>query len=300
MDTTTRRRFWEMVKLYKQNRIIILTTHYMDEADILGDRICIMAEGTVQCCGSSLFLKNRFGVGYNLVMAKKEKLTPQIDTFIRTRIPKAVKLQEVSTEISYQLPHDSASKFKDFFNDLDRELDKLRINSYGVGITTLEEVFLSIGHGEEQGTTVEKIKNQTADLTKLSPRELTLTEYSISTGHERNFATQFWALIRKRILVMLGDRKSFLMDFFFPIFLVWLGQYLSTLDLISDKYPKRDLSVYNFPSGRPFIHNTHNFNQTDGEVAEFIERNFAADIGPGKFFSEDISIDTNTSSHFFD
>lgn len=58
MDTTTRRRFWEMVKQYKQDRIIILTTHYMDEADILGDRICIMAEGNVQCCGSSLFLKN--------------------------------------------------------------------------------------------------------------------------------------------------------------------------------------------------------------------------------------------------
>ena len=47
MDTTTRRRFWEMVKQYKQDRIIILTTHYMDEADILGDRICIMAEGNV-------------------------------------------------------------------------------------------------------------------------------------------------------------------------------------------------------------------------------------------------------------
>ena len=71
MDTSTRRRFWEMVKQYKENRIIILTTHYMDEADILGDRICIMAEGSVQCCGSSLFLKNRFGVGYNLVLAKK-------------------------------------------------------------------------------------------------------------------------------------------------------------------------------------------------------------------------------------
>ncbi len=71
MDTTTRRRFWEMVKQYKEGRIIILTTHYMDEADILGDRICIMAEGNVQCCGSSLFLKNRFGAGYNLVLAKQ-------------------------------------------------------------------------------------------------------------------------------------------------------------------------------------------------------------------------------------
>lgn len=45
----------------------------MDEADILGDRIAIMAHGTVKCCGSSLFLKNRFGVGYNLIIAKRSR-----------------------------------------------------------------------------------------------------------------------------------------------------------------------------------------------------------------------------------
>ena len=45
MDTSSRRRLWEMLKQSKNGRIIILTTHYMDEADILGDRICIMAEG---------------------------------------------------------------------------------------------------------------------------------------------------------------------------------------------------------------------------------------------------------------
>lgn len=40
---------------------MLLTTHFMDEADILGDRIAIMAEGVVKCCGSSLFLKNKYG-----------------------------------------------------------------------------------------------------------------------------------------------------------------------------------------------------------------------------------------------
>lgn len=127
-------------------------------------------------------------------------------------------------------------------------------------------------------------------MSKLTPRELTLTEYSIATDHTRNFWTQFIALIRKRILVLLGDRKSLLMDFLFPIFLIWLGQYLTTLDLISDVYPKRELSAYLFPQGRPFVHNLHNFNQTDGEVADYVHRNFGADIGPGKFFSEDIAI----------
>ena len=73
MDLSARRRLWNMLKNYKSNRIIILTTHHMDEADILGDRIGIMTAGKVVCLGSSLFLKNRFGVGYNLTMVKKEK-----------------------------------------------------------------------------------------------------------------------------------------------------------------------------------------------------------------------------------
>jgi len=45
MDLSARRKLWNMLKNYKHNRIIILTTHYMDEADILGDRIGIMTEG---------------------------------------------------------------------------------------------------------------------------------------------------------------------------------------------------------------------------------------------------------------
>ena len=47
MDTSARRRMWEMLKKNKNGKIVILTTHYMDEADILGDRIAIMAEGDV-------------------------------------------------------------------------------------------------------------------------------------------------------------------------------------------------------------------------------------------------------------
>ena len=47
MDTTARRKLWEMLKKNKAGKIVIMTTHYMDEADILGDRIAIMAEGDV-------------------------------------------------------------------------------------------------------------------------------------------------------------------------------------------------------------------------------------------------------------
>ena len=73
MDLSARRSMWDMLKNYRQNRIILLTTHYMDEADVLGDRIGIMAKGKVVCLGSSLFLKNRYGAGYKLTMVKKFK-----------------------------------------------------------------------------------------------------------------------------------------------------------------------------------------------------------------------------------
>jgi hypothetical protein len=40
-----------------------------------------------------LFLKNRFGVGYNLVLAKKTKdALPMVDKFIKSKIPEAIKL----------------------------------------------------------------------------------------------------------------------------------------------------------------------------------------------------------------
>lgn len=49
---------------------MLLTTHFMDEADLLGDRIAIMAGGELQCCGSSFFLKKKYGAGYSLIMEK--------------------------------------------------------------------------------------------------------------------------------------------------------------------------------------------------------------------------------------
>ena len=47
-----------------------MSTHHMDEADILGDRIAIISSGQLRCSGSSLFLKSRFGSGYYLVLNK--------------------------------------------------------------------------------------------------------------------------------------------------------------------------------------------------------------------------------------
>jgi ATP-binding cassette subfamily A (ABC1) protein 3 len=56
----------------------------MDEADILGDRIGIMCRGKLTCVGSPLFLKNRFGIGYNLNIIKtSSEKNPRLDDYIQ-------------------------------------------------------------------------------------------------------------------------------------------------------------------------------------------------------------------------
>ncbi|KAG7255900.1 hypothetical protein CRUP_020940 [Coryphaenoides rupestris] len=66
VDPYARRGIWEL--LLKST--IILSTHHMDEADILGDRIAIISHGRLRCCGSSLFLKKCFGSGYYLTLVR--------------------------------------------------------------------------------------------------------------------------------------------------------------------------------------------------------------------------------------
>lgn len=51
---------------------MILTTHFMDEADVLGDRIAIMSGGRLQCVGTPYFLKKHYGIGYKLTIVKRD------------------------------------------------------------------------------------------------------------------------------------------------------------------------------------------------------------------------------------
>ena len=96
-----------MLKSYKRDRIVILTTHYMDEADVLGDRIGIMAKGQLMCLGSSLFLKNRFGAGYKLTMVKEEEeLGKGVEAFLHVYFTGLQKHSEIRDEVNYVIPRD--------------------------------------------------------------------------------------------------------------------------------------------------------------------------------------------------
>mmetsp|Transcript_331 Transcript_331/g.689 ORF Transcript_331/g.689 Transcript_331/m.689 type:complete len:1928 (+) Transcript_331:176-5959(+) len=153
MDPFSRRFTWNVIRKMREGRTIILTTHFMDEADLLGDRIAIMADGKLRCAGSSLFLKQQFGVGYMMAIEKgpnfKEK---RVRALIKKNVPEAEELSNVGSELTMQLPLSASKNFQVLFEFFDAQKDGLDIVNYGISVTTLEEVFLKVAHGGDHDT----------------------------------------------------------------------------------------------------------------------------------------------------
>lgn len=165
VDPSARRDLWDLLQKEKEGRTMLLSTHFMLEADVLGDRVClitkemyvvethvllllsqiaIMSDGNLKAVGSPFFLKKQFGVGYHLVCVKRDincKST-EVTNLLRKYIPNIKKENEIGTELSYLLDNRDVNVFQKMLQELEEKIDELNIESYGISLTTLEEVFL--------------------------------------------------------------------------------------------------------------------------------------------------------------
>lgn len=155
MDTTARREVWDLLRTRKEGRTIILTTHYMDEADILGDRIAIMAHGVVKCCGNSNFLKKQYGCGYNLsfvLEGRTKDLGPALSDWIIKDLFKDVPVKLMSmagSEMLFLAPFEASQYFKTAFNEVEARKKEFMIHSWNLQVCNLEEVFLKVANSDD-------------------------------------------------------------------------------------------------------------------------------------------------------
>uniref|UniRef100_A0A3Q3H2P5 ABC transporter domain-containing protein n=1 Tax=Labrus bergylta TaxID=56723 RepID=A0A3Q3H2P5_9LABR len=73
VDPYSRRSIWDLLLKYRAGRTVIMSTHHMDEADLLSDRVAIISQGRLHCCGSPIFLKKCFGAGFYLTLVRRVK-----------------------------------------------------------------------------------------------------------------------------------------------------------------------------------------------------------------------------------
>ncbi|XP_057304734.1 phospholipid-transporting ATPase ABCA3-like [Hydractinia symbiolongicarpus] len=229
MDPYARRATWDLLQKYRGNKTIVLTTHFMDEADFLGDRIAIMADGELRCCGSSLYLKKRYGVGYHMTLVKGQNFQEnKTRSLISEAIPSAKLVGNVGLEMSYILEEESTGLFKGLFEELEEKKDDYGISSFGISVTTLEEVFLKVGEGET--ISVEKLEENNNDKEQLhvtvDDTQHQISRESLLTGCALK-ATQFKAMFIKRFLNSKREKKAVLTQIVLPLLLVICGLVLS-------------------------------------------------------------------------
>jgi len=145
LDPYNRRTLWELIRKFKEGRSIVLTTHFMEEADALSDRIAIMNHGKVKCCGTPLFLKNTFGAGYRLTISKnydfKEDLFVRM---LRTQYASHKIETNIAAEMCIALPFRMSTQLPILLSDIEKRKDDYGIDSYGISSPTIEEVFIKL------------------------------------------------------------------------------------------------------------------------------------------------------------
>ncbi|XP_031368281.1 ATP-binding cassette sub-family A member 5-like isoform X2 [Apis dorsata] len=184
VDPYSRRQMWSFLQSRRHGKVILLTTHFMDEADILADRKAVISKGKLRCCGSSLFLKNKFGIGYHLTLVLEGNAREHaITRLVMSHVSKAEKARRHGRELSFILPHNSVESFASLFSAIEHEIkirsSRLGISSYGVSMTTLEEVFLHLEKDEGPEYTMDNLSKKMVRNRALS-RSLSLQSKSTS------------------------------------------------------------------------------------------------------------------------
>lgn len=143
LDPASRNNLWNVVKRAKQNRAIILTTHSMEEAEHLCDRLGIFVDGSLQCVGNPKELKGRYGGSYVFTMTTSSNHESDVENLVKGLSPNANKIYQISGTQKFELPKESI-KIADAFRAVENAKSRFPVQAWGLAETTLEDVFIKV------------------------------------------------------------------------------------------------------------------------------------------------------------
>ena len=182
MDVMARRKLWEFLRIYKKDKIVLLTTHFLDEAEYLGDRIGIMSDGKYLCSGTSSFLKSKYPCGFNLnFLINPEKFNDdnkeKFFDGIKKYEPKA-EIRIASKGIFTINIQSNNKNIPEILEYIEQKKGEYGIDDYTVSSTSLEDVFLKINN-KASLSDIKYIKKNTINIKRENDEE-------DSSDHEKN------------------------------------------------------------------------------------------------------------------
>lgn len=185
---------------------MILTTHFLDEADVLADHVAIISLGLLKCEGSVVELKNRLGGGYKVHLPGTSN-GPKVD----------FPTKRLCHQTVYNTPSSAEAA---------RLMSTLESLGYGdilVNGPTVEDVFLCVAQEphaariEQQGDEDDSLEPKDGDLASAISRAVSRSNMKLSTGQDTSFLYQSQVLFRKRFTVLLRNWLPHIIAFLIPI-----------------------------------------------------------------------------------
>lgn len=171
MDPVNRRQIWNLIQKAKEGRAVALTTHSLEEADVLGDKVAIMSNGTLQTIGPSLVLKRQYGRGYrisitfsaagclfdpaspdatkysSLQIESAKRMRMAVKKAVLERIMVLMTMEEDVDTLRFRVPREMDDKLSVVLEALEQNKQSWGIACIDVSLPSLEEVFLEVVTG---------------------------------------------------------------------------------------------------------------------------------------------------------
>ena len=237
LDPLSRRKIWDILLAERGRRSIILTTHFLDEADLLADHIAVLSKGVLKAYGTSVELKSKLGAGYRVHVYQREG---------QEHVKIYDKPHTLHGEQVEYLLHDPAETAH-FVTQLEAD----GITEYQISGPTIEDVFLKLADEieldteqvsrheseDETGPSQSLVEVKGAAFTSQTLRRTkTNAVPELLNGKRIGFFRQAMVLFWKRILVTRRNPLPILAALFIPI----IGAGLVTLFLGDYKLPSCD------------------------------------------------------------
>ncbi|KAJ4254367.1 hypothetical protein NW762_009961 [Fusarium torreyae] len=217
IDPLSRRKLWDIILAERGRRTMILTTHFLDEADLLADHIAILSKGTLRAEGSSVELKDKMGGGYRIHVPKDAGVpdAPDIDQVAK---------KDAFDLVTYTAPTSQLAAV------VIKNLEAAGISEYRFSGPTIEDVFLQVA---EEIKDEEAFRNANNALSVPSDEQVASKEnvsdgqgLRLTNGQRVGYVKQAFILFRKRLTILKRNRLLYLLAFLLPIFAAGLTSLL--------------------------------------------------------------------------
>lgn len=245
LDPVSRRSFWDTVQKVKNcGHAVILTTHHLEEAEALADKLTIISRGRLLIYGSCNYVKKVFSEGYTLSLTFEDHLLAER---IREKVKEEIRNVKINPQTSRNklqciLPFESTHQFSSLFKSLEL-FSKVDIS---ISQNTLEETFVMISEKEEEVLLNHGIDIK-GDFSKAQKIKLDIEDNNEIFMLRQNVTTI--GLIRsiffKKILVSIRD-PAFVFLFFIPIFFLSLVSWIIVFELFPLAFDIKDLTFADF------------------------------------------------------